>query len=114
MSQLNELTKRKRSKDTTLLEVSKRGHRIIRLPFCQSDYSEIVNNPKAFRLYLDDFMRKFPELFPKSMKEQYILHDIRFSERRQLSYRRVKSQGINYTIQPSFVTPYWTANCEDV
>ena len=45
MSQLNEETKRKRSKDTTVLEVSKRGHRIIGLPFCQEQYSTIVSDP---------------------------------------------------------------------
>ena len=114
MSQLNEETKRKRSKDTTLLEVSKRGHRIIRLPFCQEQYSTIVNDPVIYRTYLDDFLENFPELFPASMKEKYTLHDIRFSKRRKLFYRRVESAGINYTIQPSFVTPYWTANCDDV
>ena len=107
-------TPRPRSKDTGLYEQSNRGHRVIRLPFEESAYTEIVDDPELFRAYVDDYLTKFAELLPDSMQLSYHLDEIRYSKRQQLYYRRVKVGKLKYTIQPSFITPYWTANCEEV
>ena len=61
-------TPRPRSKDTGLYEQSNRGHRVIRLPFEESAYTEIVDDPELFRAYVDDYLTKFAELLPDSMQ----------------------------------------------
>ena len=114
MSHQDVKTPRNRSKDKGLYEQSNRGHRVIRLPFDESAYAEIVDDPKLFRSYLDDCLTNFAELFPDSLQLSYHLDEIRYSKRQQLHYRRVKVGKLKYTIQPSFITPYWTANCEAV
>ena len=114
MNHQSEKSPRQRSKYKGLYEESNRGHRTIRLLFNEVEYFEIVDDPEMFREYLDKNMTKFPELFPKQMFNGYKLHDIRYSKRQELYYRRVKVGKQNYTIQPSFITPYWTANCGDV
>ena len=114
MSHQDEKSPRRRSKDKRLYEQSNRGHSVIRLPFKESDYFEIVDDREVFREYVDEYIAKFPELFPESMRSGYELNDTRYSKRQKLYYRRVKVGERKYTIQPSFITPYWTANCEEV
>ena len=114
MSHQDEKSPRRRSKDKRLYEQSNRGHRTIRLPFEESDYIAIVDDHNIFRERVDEYIAKYPELFPESMLSGYELHDIRYSKRQELYYRRVKIGKLNYTVQPSFITPYWTANCEEV
>lgn len=106
--------KRQRRKDTTLYGSSNRGDLVIRLPFNEEPYAQAVQDASAFRRYLDEFLAEFPELFPPQMQQGYALHDIRFSHRQQLFYRRISCGPVHYTVQPAFVTPYWTAKCDDV
>lgn len=114
MSHPIEKTKRQRCKDTTLYESSTRGIRVIRLPFDRAHYEEAVMDASAFRAYLDEFISQFPELFPAQIQQGYRLHEVRFSKRRGLYYRRLNLKGVRYTVQPAFVTPYWTAEAEEV
>jgi hypothetical protein len=60
---------------------------------------------------------KYKTLFGENFEEGYILHDIRHSKKMDLPYRRISfSSGNIYTIQPSYILPYWsgtTTNCKN-
>lgn len=112
MSHPIEKPKRQRRKDTTLYEGSNRGQRVIRLPFEPGRYNQTVLDAAAFRHYLDELIRQFPELFPTGIQSGYTFHEVRFSKRRQLYYRRLDFNGVRYTVQPAFVSPYWVAEAE--
>jgi hypothetical protein len=114
MSHPIEKPKRQRRKDTTLYEGSNRGHRTIRPPFDRERYEQTVLDAASFRQYLDEFVQQFPELFPADIQQGYTLHEVRFSRRQQMYYRRIDVQGVRYTVQPAFVTPYWVAEAEQV
>jgi hypothetical protein len=93
MSHPIEKTKRQRRKDTTLYEGSNRGHRTIRPPFDRERYEQTVLDAASFRQYLDEYIQQFPELFPADIQQGYTLHEVRFSRRRQMYYRRISLNG---------------------
>jgi hypothetical protein len=114
MSHPDKKMKRQRRKDTTFHESSNRGDKIIRLPCDEAQYAQAMVDAAAFRSFLDGFIAQMPELFPPQVRQGYTLHDIRFSRRQQLFYRRISCGRVRYTIEPAFITPYWTAKCEQV
>ena len=105
---------RQRRKDTTDFEKSNRGSQVIRLPFNETDYEKLVSDKIGYKSYLKEFIKHCPELFPLGIEQGFRLYDIRFSIRLNLPYRIIFFQGKKYTIQPSFVMPYWTSKTEDV
>ena len=80
-------------------------------------YKEIVNDPKLFRAWIDEHVRRSPELFPSAIKNGYILHDIRSSTKMpEIVLRRIelKETKAVFTIAPSDVMPYMTSYTADV
>ena len=84
----------------------------LHLYFEERGYSELLSHSQFFREHLDMLMEVHPELFPDDMvKNSYDMHDIRYSSRQDLSYRRIRVRGEEsrvLTVLPSFVMPYWT------
>jgi len=94
---------------------SSRGHRTICLPIKEEDYLPIVNDPKAFRLTIDDCFRQTPELFPVNFALGYELKDLRVSTKQEVPLRRILlKDGSAYSIRPSFLMPYMTARTAEV
>jgi len=52
-------------------------NRIICLPFEQKTYYDIVKNAKKFRIYIDEFIEQYPQLFPNEITQGYQLKDVR-------------------------------------
>ena len=84
------------------------------MPFDQETYLDIVNNAVNFRIQVNEFIKQFPELFPKSIVNGYQLKETRLSQKLSLPIRRIRIGRKNYTIRPSFVMPYMTAYVETV
>jgi hypothetical protein len=75
----------------------------------------IVHDPGAFRRALDDWFRQVPELFPAGFARGYELKDDRMSVKQGLPVRRILlKDGTAYSIRPSFLMPYMTAQVADV
>lgn len=113
-SENTESQPRQRRKDTTHFEKSNRGSQIIRLPFNEENYETLVADNVAYKEYVKGFVEQFPELFPEGMEKGFRLDDIRLSKRLNMPYRRIVFNKKKYTIQPSFVMPYWTSKTDDV
>ena len=94
---------------------SSRGHRTICLPIAEEAYSHAVNDPAAFRRWIDDSFRETPELFPADFAQGYELKDSRRSVKQRVPIRRIllKDQTA-YSVRPSFLMPDMTAHVEDV
>jgi hypothetical protein len=88
--------------------------RVICLPYSKSDYSNIIENTDLFRKDLDEKIKAFPELFPKDIKDGYLMKDSRISKRLNLRIRRIKVGKTSHTVRPSFVTQYLTGFVDDV
>ena len=50
-----------------------RGSKTIRLPCDKSEYTQISNDPRCFKMYLNEQLKAHPELFPKAMLAGYVL-----------------------------------------
>lgn len=104
------------------LEVSRESRRIC-LPIDQEVYQQMVNDQEAYRAYLDDCIKRHPELFPAGIEQGYKLHGFtRDSAKmptvhvRRICLRERDEQGRMQVFQvvPSFVLPYLTGTVEDV
>jgi len=94
-----------------------RGEKTICLPFeSEAHYEACMRNPEEFRRTLSSLYGRYPELFPARFEAGFVLDGKRFSERQQLSIRRVvlRATGQKFSIRPSFMLPYMTATTEDV
>jgi len=80
MDSSNETTKVKRTRtsDPTRHSLSEqpRGSKTICLPIGEERYTEIFENPTAFRALVDEMYENHPDLFPKAMGEGYIFSTI--------------------------------------
>jgi len=93
---------------------SPRECRIICVPFLRGTYPNFIKDAALFRENLNDAISRFPELFPEGIRQGYRMKDLYWSKRLALWIRRIEVQGVNYTLRPSFVTPYLTGWTEDV
>lgn len=94
---------------------SSRGHRTICVPISEELYPQIVSDPREFRRTLDERFREMPELFPKNFAAGYELKDGYVSVKLGVTIRRILlSDGVAYSVRPSFVMPYMTARTENV
>jgi hypothetical protein len=92
------------------------GCSTICLPISKDDYLKVIDDPKAFRAWLDRAFRDSPELFPEAFALGYTLKDDRTSAKRGLRLRRIrcKATGQAFTVRPSFVLPYMAGWTDDV
>ena len=94
---------------------SSRGHRTICLPLAEEAYPHVVNDPVAFRRWIDDCFQKTPELFPAIFAQGYELKDDHRSVKQGLPIRRLLMRDKTaYSVRPSFLMPYMTARVQDV
>jgi hypothetical protein len=85
------MPRRKYSKTKT--DVTKPSKRIT-LPIELERYQEIIDEPSAFRHWLDKMIERYPELFPATIEEGYTLHDMRSSCKiPDVRLRRIKLKG---------------------
>jgi hypothetical protein len=86
------------------------------LPIGKDAYSDLVEDPRRFRDWLDQAFRDCPELFPKAFARGYRLKDERRSRKTGLRLRRIrlKATGESFSVRPSFVLAYMTAFTDDV
>jgi hypothetical protein len=85
------------------------------LPVSEDAYAHAVNDPVAFRRWLDEGLRTMPELFPLDFAKGYELKDVRMSVKQGLPIRRILLRdGTAYSVRPSFLMPYMTARVADV
>src|SRR5918996_3793182 len=94
------------------------GCSTICLPISKADYLQVIDDPPAFRRWLDRAFAASPELFPEAFAQGYTLKDARTSAKLGLRLRRVecKATGAAFTVRPSFALPYmvgWTDDVEE-
>ncbi|MCB0193869.1 MAG: hypothetical protein KDJ65_18105, partial [Anaerolineae bacterium] len=95
-------------------KVTKKNRRIT-LPITLAAYNDLKENPTAFRQWLDEMIKSYPELFPKDIASGYILHDVLPASaklvnvqlrRIRLKQRDETGQAQVFTVAPSDVLPY--------
>jgi hypothetical protein len=93
-----------------------RGSKTIRLPCDKQTYAEISKDPECFKAYLNEQLKKHPELFPKAMLENYVLDGYTASSSKLgIRLRRIKLKtGHVYVICPCFILPYMVGYTDDV
>lgn len=86
------------------------------LPISKGDYLKVIDEPAAFRRWLDTAYRECPELFPEAFGQGYTLKDDRTSAKLGLRLRRIacKATGQAFTVRPSFALPYLAGWTDDV
>jgi hypothetical protein len=104
---------RKRTASKEKIEKTPKGTRIIRLPITELLYPETVKSPFLFRQWIDGLDQKYKLLFDCDLSQGYQLHDIRYSQKMSLSYRRISIGEEIYTVHPSFIMPYWSGKVAD-
>lgn len=101
----------------------KRENRSIYIPIDKELYEVIIDDPKAFRVYVDECRIKYPELFPELLSKGYhCIGCCRESKKMpELSLRRIRTKGENeqgkavtYQIVPCYVLPYMRGYVEEV
>ena len=97
-----------------MVEKSSRNNCTICVPFQKATYSSTVDYLPRYRQQLDDFIEKYPELFPHKIRNGYKMQDSYISKKLNIRTRRIKVAGKNYTVRPSFVMPYMTAFTDKV
>jgi hypothetical protein len=104
---------RKRTASKEKIEKTPKGTSIIRLPISELVYSQTVKEPSLFRQWVDGLDAKYKLLFECDLSQGYQLHDIRYSRKMSLHYRRISIGKEIYTIHPSFIMPYWSGKVAD-
>ena len=73
------------------MELSTAGRRSICLPTrSEADYGARVKDRPAFRIYLDEMIATYPELFPANIGDGYWLYGVVTSKKLDLLTRRIK------------------------
>jgi hypothetical protein len=92
------------------------GCSTICLPVHKDHYLGFIDDPAAFRRWLDQSFRDCPELFPRGFAQGYLLKDARTSAKLGLTLRRIecKATGEAFSIRPSCVLPYMAGWTDDV
>ncbi len=103
-------------------EVAKPNKRVI-LPIGIEAYQEMIGDSARFRVWLDDMIKTYPELFPVEIAEGYVLHDTlpESSKLPGVRFRRIELKATNaegkrevLTIASSAVMPYMTGLTDEV
>lgn len=100
-----------------------RASKRICLPIDREMYQQIVNDQEAYRMYLNDCIRRYPELFPAGIERGYKLHgfceaSVKMPEiriRRICLHERDEQGRLQvFQVVPSFVLPYMTGEVAEV
>ncbi len=83
-----------------------RQKRVICIPCDLKKHQKIVKDAIKYRDFLDEVIKKSPELFPIEITEGYLMKDIRYSSKLQLYQRRILIKNKSYTIKPSCIMPH--------
>lgn len=103
-------------------KVTKKNRRII-LPVTLAAYNELKEDATAFRRWLDEMIKFYPELFPADIVGGYTLHDVlpasakltKVQLRRiRLNQRTESGQVQVFTVAPSEVLPYMVGLTDEV
>ena len=103
-------------------KVTKKNKRIT-LPITLDAYNELKEDALAFRQWLDEMIKVYPELFPVDIASGYTLHDVlpasvKLSQvqlrRIRLNQRDKNGQAQVFTIAPSDVLPYMVGLTDEV
>jgi hypothetical protein len=112
-----------RTPDLTEKPVGLGESKRICLPIDQEEYQHIVSDQEAYRNYLDDCVRRHPELFPAGITRGYKLYGFceESAKMAEVRIRRIclherNEQGREQVFQvvPSYVLPYMTGSVGDV
>jgi hypothetical protein len=93
------------------------GDKTICLPFPEGEaYDALVEDPAAYRAYVDQQIVEHPELFPADISQGYWLHGMVASEKQGLKQRRIllKKHRQAYQIRPASMMPYMVGTSEFV
>ena len=66
-----------------------RKNRVVCVPFNSDEYRTVVESASAFRAYMDEKIRLFPELFPENINPGYKLKDVYHSIKLCIPIRRI-------------------------
>lgn len=89
-------------------------NRTIVLSFTEKRYDLFMRDQKIAHQIIQTSYHKYPELFPKEMKNGYMLNGkSRISKKLGIQKRKIKVAGISYRIHPSYVLPYCRGKTED-
>lgn len=107
--------KRERKNSSANSKVSTRSTRIIRLPISIEEHKESVKDRKNYVTLIENYIKKYPSLFPAEITEGFGVHDYLRSKKLDFGYYRirVKKTGIVYRIYPCDVLPYMTGKAVD-
>ena len=103
-------------------KVTKKNKRIT-LPITLDAYNELKADAPAFRQWLDEMIKFYPELFPDDIANGYTLHDVLPASIKlaQVQLRRIRlqqraesGQAQVFTIAPSDVLPYMVGLTDEV
>jgi len=92
------------------------------LPIKQKEYHRMFDDAQAFRHCLDGMIEQYPDLFPATIQQGYILHD-NLPESKKLPGIRLRRIAVAskdgdgkdvFAIRPSFVLPYMTGYTDEV
>jgi hypothetical protein len=103
---------------TEKYEILPRGHKIIRLDYDKSQHNLFLKDKSAFKVYLDEQVSKYPELFPTAISAGYSLHGTGRASQKldNLKFQKIRitSTGDIFNIYPAFVMPNLIAYTVDV
>ena len=86
------------------------------LPIGKDDYLRLIDTPTAFRRWIDQAFRDWPELFPTTFGQGYTLKDRRSSKRLGIRIRRIQCNATKdaFSVRPSFAFPYMTGLTDEI
>src|SRR3989440_10750013 len=87
------------------------------VPFeSEEHYAACVAEPASFRQHLTTVCGQHPELFPARISEGFVLHDTRWSLKKQVMLRRLelKATAEVFLVRPSFLMPSMVGRTEAV
>jgi len=100
-----------------------RGCKRVCLPLDQATYDQVIDNKAAYRQLLDEYIARYPELFPAEIGQGYKLHGSLPKSKKipEVRLRRIQLKAKDeedklqvFTIAPCFVLPYMTGYTDEV
>ncbi len=100
------------------MEILPRGSKTIRLNYTKEQHSELINDNKKIKVFLEQQIEKYPELFPEEITHGYTLQGKtrRSAKLDGLRFQRIKITKTKeiFNVYPSFIMPYLIAYTDEV